>query len=424
VEAAGLQMRIAVVGAGVAGISAAYLLSQQHEVHLFERESTLGGHTNTRTIETGPDTGAAIDTGFIVCNPRTYPNFYRLMGKLGVRLIDSNMSFSFRDSESGFSYVGPGFQEFISRPSQFLQRRFLKFLWERRRFHQQVLFDLQREAVPNEPLVEYVERIGVSRFFYDNYITPMVASIWSSPAVDTDRFPVRTFAVFFKNHGMLELHTRPIWQTVEGGSHTYLKAFQREFRGVIHLSTPLVRIERNADGVRCIADDSAHHFDKVVLATHADQALRLLSAPTLDERRLLGTWKYHRNRAVLHTDRGVLGGKPFEWAAWNYRRDWPPQEASGPSITYYMNRLQKLNTHNHYFVTLNPPSEISRSQIIYDTVYEHPAYTPDAVNAQSEIRRINGRSNTYFCGAYMGYGFHEDGVTSAVHMAEQFGIQL
>lgn len=417
--------KAAVVGGGVAGITAAYLLSQKFAVTVFERNEYLGGHTNTRVIEDGPDAGTPVDTGFIVCNPTNYPRFYRFLDRLGVPRRDSDMSFGYYAEESGLCYVGPALKEFVQAPHNFLSIKFLGMLVEQRSFNRRALRDIGTSKLRGESLGEYVRGHGYSQYFCDNYLMPLAASIWSSPEEDIYSFPAETFITFFRNHGMLELHKRPNWQTVVGGSHKYIEAFRKVFAGQILTASPVRSVERASNGAKVrLADGSTLDFDTLVLATHADEALALLADPSETEREVLGKWRYHRSRITLHTDESLLPQPRRLWASWNYIRKQGRDRAFGVPITYYMNRLQGLRTKVDYFVTLNADQSIASDKIIYETEYTHPAYTSEAVEGRSALLADRSKPNTYFCGSYLGYGFHEDAVSSAVDVAEQLGCSL
>jgi predicted NAD/FAD-binding protein len=418
-------VKILVIGGGVAGITAAYVLSRQHEVTLLERNEYLGGHTNTRVVNDPLNPELAVDTGFIVCNPRNYPGFYRFLDQLGIARQDSDMSFGFSCERSGLQYMGPSIAEFLKTPLNLLNPNFLKMILEQQRFNRRARGDLRSGALGEEPLGDYLSNLGVSRYFIDNYLAPLIGSIWSAPDSNAYEFPALAFLTFFNNHGMLELSTRPQWQTVVGGSHSYIRAFKKVFKGVIRLSTPATRVSRAPSGVSLqLGDGSNQEFDKVVFATHADEALALLADPSEYEREALGSWRYSVNRTVLHTDSSVLAPSKRLWAAWNYKRRIGSASDSPVAITYYMNKLQRLKAARDYFVTLNCGELIDPEKILYQTVYTHPIYTPDSPRSQALIRSRNGENSTYFCGAYMRHGFHEDAVQSALDVVGAFGLSL
>jgi predicted NAD/FAD-binding protein len=418
------RKRIAVVGAGAAGISAAWLLSKQHEVTLFEREQRLGGHTHTIVLENGPDAGTPIDTGFIVCNDKTYPNFHRFLADLGVPWRWSDMSFGFWDQRSGLQYAGTDLNGLFAQRTNLLNPQFLGMLWEIRRFCQSALGD--RESISDRlTLGEYLRQRNFGEFFIRSYVIPMGAAIWSTAAGRMLRFPARTFIDFFKNHGLLSLKDRPRWQTVVGGSHSYLKAFQQKFPGKIHSGLRIAGIERDEHKVRIRLDgdgEGALTFDEVVIATHADQVLPLLAKPTEEEERLFGAWRYEKNRVVLHWDQRVLPPREAAWASWNYVRESTARDAEALSMTYHMNRLQGLQTRRQYCVTLNRQNPIPDRFIIRDLQYTHPLFTRRSISSQPRIAALDGQNRTFYCGSYHGYGFHEDAVASAVRVAARHRI--
>ncbi|MHC5026595.1 MAG: NAD(P)/FAD-dependent oxidoreductase [Planctomycetota bacterium] len=417
-------MKIAVIGAGISGITAAYLLGKQHDVTLFERDASIGGHTNTIMVadEQGP---LPVDTGFIVCNPRTYPLFYRLLDEWDVRLRDSDMSFGFYCESSRLGYVGPALREFMRKPSNLLQPRLLGMFREQRRFNKRARADLAAGAIGDITLDAYLERVGASRFFIDHYLVPLAASVWSSPDSDMRRFPALTFIQFFQNHGMLDLSDRPTWQTVVGGSHAYLDAFQTRFAGEIRTDTPVESVARGERGVTVrVTGREASRFDRVVLATHADVSLGMLADACDDERSALTAWTYHVNTAQLHTDESVMPADRRLWASWNYHRRADADPHAPVAITYSMNRLQGLRTNREYLVSLNAASLVDPEHVIYSVDYTHPGYTPQSIEAQAKLRDLNGTRHTYFCGAHIRYGFHEDGVASALDVTKHFGVEL
>jgi uncharacterized protein len=419
------SLRIAVVGGGIAGITAAHLLSRRHEVTLFERNDYVGGHTNTIVVDDGAGGELPVDTGFIVCNPKTYPLFYRLLKEWGVSLRDSDMSFGYYCERTGLGYVGPSLREFAGQFTNFFRPAFLGMIMEQRRFNRRALSDLAGGRVDGVTLGAYLDRVGASRYFKDNYLLPLAAAVWSSPDVGMLEFPARTFLRFIKNHGMLDLHERPTWQTVVGGSHAYVRAFRAGFKGRVLVNAPVRSVQRAADHIIVQCDgQAAMKFDRVVMAAHADESLAMLESPSDIERSLLSAWKYHRNRTVLHTDATVMPANRRLWASWNYlRRSAAAADVPVP-ITYYMNRLQGLRSKRDYLVTLNADDAIDPALVIYAADYTHPAYTSRSIEAQRELRALNGMQGTYFCGSYLGHGFHEDAVKSAVEVAGQMGVTL
>ncbi len=417
-------MKVAVVGAGIGGIAAAHLISKRHDVTLFERNDYVGGHTNT--IEVDEDTRRVpIDTGFIVCNPKTYPTFYQLLGEWDVKLRDSDMSFGFYCDRTRVGYVGPGLREFMRKPTNILSPRLLGMIREQRSFARRTISDMEHDRIGSVTLGEYLDRIGSSRFFIENYVIPLAAAVWSSPAEGMMEFPAKTFIRFFANHGMIDLSTRPTWQTIVGGSQAYVRAFRKGFKGTLRVNSPVESISRDEDGaVIRIKGRDAERFDGVVLAMHADESLAALSDADEGERAALSAWDYHKNRVQLHTDESVMPLDRRLWASWNYLRRGEADPNALVPITYHMNRLQGLDTQREYLVSLNAANHVDPAKVLYEVEYTHPGYTARSLEAQSELRAMNGTRQTYFCGAYLRYGFHEDGVVSAIKVAKHFGVSL
>lgn len=412
------------VGAGVSGVVSAYLLGSHHEVTLFEKRDRLGGHTHTVLLPSGPDAGTPIDTGFIVLNDRTYPNLHRFLSRLAVTVRPSCMSFGYYCEDTGLAYAGTDLNGLFARRRNLLSPTFWKMIWQIRRFSQLALESMARDELAHLSLGSFLDKGQFSNFFRDHYLVPLSAAIWSCSDMGVLDFPAETFVRFFHNHGLLDISSRPQWQTVVGGSHAYLRAFETQFQGSIRLSTGVEWILRTPEGVTLKPlNGEPELFDKVVLATHADQAFALLGDPSPGEE-ALKAWSYSRNRTVLHSHQEVLPPNKRAWASWNYRRENERSPFTPVAVTYHMNRLQGLKTQNQYCVTLNPQSHIPDSAIVKDLEYLHPIYSSQAVRSQAKIRRTSGERHTYFCGAYLGNGFHEDGVNSALEVTRQFGLTL
>ncbi|WP_448874322.1 NAD(P)/FAD-dependent oxidoreductase [Desulfobulbus propionicus] len=404
-------LQIAVIGAGVAGLVAAHRLQTHHRVTLFEQAERLGGHTHTVVIADGPDAGTAVDTGFIVFNEATYPQFMAFLDEMGVASRETEMSFGLYCRQTDFIYAGNTLNGLFAQRANLLRPQFYRFLLEIGRFCRQASVDLDR-GDDLGTLEDYIRRHRYMPFMVDNYLKPMAAAIWSTPAGQVTAFPALPFLRFFRNHGLLSLHNRPRWRTVCGGSHSYVKAFVDRFTGTIRLNSPIARVRRTGEGVLVeFADGQHQRFDRVVIATHADQALRLLAEPTAEETRLLGAWRYEANSTVLHTDLSVLPPMPRAWACWNFRREAGPEQ--GVYVTYSMNLLQGLSTRNHYLVTLNRPEGYDQRRVVATMVYHHPTYTTASIASQPGLTSLNGVRNTWFCGSYFGWGFHEDAVRSS-----------
>ncbi|MDT8419531.1 MAG: FAD-dependent oxidoreductase [Desulfuromonadales bacterium] len=419
------KQNIAVIGGGVAGIVAAYLLQHQHRVSLFEQNDYLGGHTNTIEISEGPDAGLAVDTGFIVLNDATYPLFQTFLARLGVETRAAEMSFGFQCRQSGLVYAGNNLNGLFAQRSNLLSPSFFRFLLEIARFSRRAKKDLLAGTLPAVTLGEYLQQGRYSPFMVDNYLLPMAAAIWSTPTLKAADFPAEAFLRFFRNHGLLSFRDRPQWRTVVGGSFAYVKAFRRSFRGDIQLNAGVEKVFRAADGVRLLFANGTHRqFDQVVIATHADQALQLLGDPSDDEQRLLSPWHYQLNQTVLHTDSSLLPEKKAAWSAWNFTREEGDAADRPVFVSYYMNLLQGLEAEQAYCVTLNRRQPFRPETVIAEFAYQHPQYSFASLATQAELPQLNGHRNSWFCGSYFGYGFHEDAVRSAVSVAEKFGIAL
>ena len=413
------RLKIAVVGGGVAGISASWLLSSRHDVTLIEADDRIGGHTNTITVDEGSST-VPVDTGFIVCNKRNYPNFYRLLDEWGIERRDSDMSFGFSCERSGFGYVGPSLREFSRYRKNLFNPRFLSLFFSRRRFARKAMASLSRGDLGNTSLGSYLDAIGMDDFFVHNYLIPLAASVWSSPDKDMLEFPAETFLRFFHNHGMIQVHDIPQWQTVVGGSRAYVDRFIELFPGTIMKNSPVQSVRRIDNGVVVdVQGGAVMGFDHVVLATHADLSLGMLADPSSEELSALGSWRYHHSSVVLHSDASVMPADRRLWASWNYRRPAGAEPGDPVPITYCMNRLQGLGGKRDYLVSLNLQKPVHPDSVIYSVDYSHPAYTPTSLQSQHAIKKLDGARNTHFCGSYMGYGFHEDAVASAFEVARR-----
>lgn len=417
------QLNIGVIGAGVAGITAAYLLARRHQVTLLERNEYIGGHTNTIVIPEGPDAGTPVDTGFIVLNDRTYPRFRRLLAHLDVRIRDADMSFGFCCERTGLQYAGTSLNGLFAQRGNLAKPGYYALWRDIFLFNARAVRDLKADRVGERTLGEYVEVTAPGRRFRDDYLLPMGAAIWSTSAEKMLEFPAQTFLRFFYNHGLLILRDRPQWQTVAGGSHSYVKAFLRDFRGDIRTDARIKTVRRGDKGVTVLFENNEPLlFDRIVIATHADQALRLLADPSPLEQELLGAWEYNHNPTILHTDTSFLPSNRRAWASWNYRRE---RDSEGPlSVTYDMNRLQGLKTRKRYCVTLNARREIPERHVIKRIDYTHPLYTPHSLASQERLPELNGRMGTYFAGSYFGYGFHEDAVKAGEQVGRAFGESL
>jgi uncharacterized protein len=406
-------MRIAVIGAGVSGLVAAHLLHRTHEVTVFEAGSYAGGHTNTVTVGEHH-----VDTGFIVFNDRNYPRFERLLARLHVPWQPSEMSFSVSDERGDFEYNGS------SPNGLFAKRAHLVTPWFHRMIADVVRFNRDARALlasrDDPSMKDWLETRGYSRPFVERLIVPQAAAVWSADPAQMATFPARFLAEFFANHGMLGFSGRPRWRTIKGGSRRYVEAIIRPWRDRLRLDAPVTAVRRHDDHVtvttRAAGDE---RFDAVVIGAHADQALAMLEDPSDRERGILGAFPYQPNEAVLHTDRALLPRRRRAWASWNYHLLDEPGNL--PTVTYHMNRLQSLKADRELCVTLNRTASIDPAQIIRRIPYAHPVYTAAGMQAQTRHREISGQRRTHYCGAYWGWGFHEDGVKSGARVAEQLG---
>jgi predicted NAD/FAD-binding protein len=410
--------RIAVIGAGISGMAAAYLLSQKHEVYLFEKETRLGGHTHTHTIDTscGP---LPIDTGFIVHNDRTYPNLVRLLRKTGIARQASDMSFGVSCQRTGFEYSSRGLRGLFAGNGNWYRPAHYRFLAEIVRFNREARELLKDPANAEISLREYLRANRFTGDFMRYYLHPMAASVWSTSLEEIEDFPAFTLIRFFENHGFLGLTTQAQWYVLEGGSSAYIAPMTQPYRERIRLGAQIDAVTRTEAGVRIEFKNRPHaSFDEVVFACHAPQTMELLKDATHLERQVLGSFRTSRNDTVLHTDSRLLPKKAGARASWNYHLG---TERRAATLTYHMNRLQNLPTREDYCVTLNHREGVQESKILREMTYFHPLYTLDAVRAQARWGEISGKNRTHFCGAYWFYGFHEDGLNSAIRVSERLG---
>lgn len=414
---------LAVVGGGVSGITAALLLSGKYNVTLYEKNNRLGGHTNTVVIEKGVDAGLPVDTGFIVLNSKTYPLLHRLLARLGCTVRNSEMSFGYHDPNSDFYYAGTGLSGLFAKPRHLVTPSFYRFLRSIVRFGNQALHDLEHDALGDMSMKQYTRNLSPDTL--GRFVRPMAAAIWSATQNNIMDFPAQTLLRFWKNHGLLSFRDRPRWQTVNGGSHSYVNSFSAAFKGRLVLGARIREIRRSASGVEIVHEQGGSEpYAGVVMATHADEALSLLQAPSPAETSLLGAWTYQSNRTFLHTDPSYMPPTRRAWASWNYTEHARPDENAPLTVTYHMNRLQGLSATHDYFVTLNPPQPPPDEYIVREILYHHPVYTRKAVATQGSLSTLQGHHRTWYCGSYFGNGFHEDAVRSSVIMAELHGESL
>lgn len=419
------KQRIAVVGCGVSGLTAAWLLQRQHEVHLFEKNEYVGGHTRTLNVPQADGGTIPVDTGFIVMNHRNYPYFTEVLKQLNVALADSSMTFSFYDRSSDYGYSGNSVRSLFPSISYWFKPRHLQFVRDLIRFARVGYRDLQSGFLQDKTLGAYCAQRAFGQAFLQHYLYPMGAAIWSSPITEMQAFPAQAYLHFLENHGLLRLTNRPQWKFVQGGSRRYVEAMLQTFERRPNLQVAPLSIERTGSGVRLnMPDGRAALFDQVVIATHADEALNLLADPSMAETRNLSPWRYQANTVSLHSDPSQLASNRALWSSWNFVREPMHADHQPVSVSYHMNRLQNLQTDRPYIVTLNATRPISAEYLINTTTLRHPLYSFDSMATQAALRTMNGAQNTWFCGSYFGYGFHEDAVRSAVELARGFGIEL
>lgn len=417
-------MKIAIVGSGISGLVAAHLLAPEHEVVVFEADSRIGGHTHTVSFESD-GSSHRIDTGFIVYNERTYPNFCRLLERLGVETRASDMSFSLACERTGVEWGSKGLRGVFAQPGNLLRPAFHRMLRDVLRFNREAR-EILGAGDDKLELGEYLTGAGYSGRFIDHYVVPMGAAIWSARAEDFLRFPAAAFVRFFDNHGLLEPAGRIPWRVIAGGSDRYLEPLTRPFRDRIRTGCPVHDIHRDARGVELFFSQGGQggreRFDRVIVAVHSDQARSIIADPTRVEREILSSIDYQRNDVTLHTDSTLMPRAGRAWASWNYRVPASPSQA--PIVSYHMNRLQGLEAKTDFFVSLNADSRIDPARVIDRQVYHHPVFDSKALRAQRLHAAIDGSNHTHYCGAWWGWGFHEDGVRSALAVCEKFGVGL
>ncbi len=412
-------MRIAIVGSGVSGLVAAHLLAPRHDVVLFEADERVGGHVHTVDVPDGSGS-VAVDTGFIVFNRKTYPNFLRLLERLGVEAQESDMSFGVRSEVRDLEYSGSGLLGLYAQPGNVLSPRFHRMVADIFRFFREA-----RALVGEGPEVELLPWLaarGYSQAFVEDHLLPMVGAVWSSSRDGVKHFPARFLARFFDNHGFLQVNDRPTWLTVRGGSRTYVRAILDGLRGEVRTSCPVRSLRREPRAVVVRSAGAAERFDHVILACHADQALRLLEDPSPAELELLAAFPYRVNDVLLHEDEAVMPRRRRAWSSWNYHLD--DGEHPGASVTYWMNRLQRLPARRSFFVTLNRSGAVRPERVLRRLAYAHPVFTAAGVAAQARHPVLLGTRRTSYCGAYWRNGFHEDGVVSALAACRGFEVSL
>lgn len=414
-------MRIAIIGTGISGLTSAYLLSEDHEVVVYEANSYIGGHTNTVDVSLNGQQ-YAVDTGFIVFNEKTYPHFVKLMRRLGVGWQNSVMSFSVQCEKTGLEFSPSTLNSLFIQRRNLLRPSFYRMLWDAMRFKRDSEALLESDDY-GLTLAEFLTGKGYSQAFVQHFIIPMGEAVWSTDPVKFNEFPARYFAQFFKNHGFLNVKDQPQWLTIKGRSRQYIKPITQPYVDQIRLNCPVASVRRYPDHVEIQPqNEAAEKFDQVVIAAHSDQALALLDDPTDAEKNILGVIPYQENQAVLHCDESLLPSKKAAWASWNYHI--PQEDLGRVAVTYDMNILQRIGAPRELCVSLNLAKAIDPVKIYRELIYHHPVYNPESLAARHSHREINGVNRTYYAGAYWGYGFHEDGVASALEVCKHFGKTL
>ncbi|CAI8351652.1 MAG: Uncharacterised protein [Cellvibrionales bacterium UBA7375] len=408
-------MKVAVIGSGISGNVAAYHLNKHHKITVYEANDYIGGHTHTHDIN-HQGKHFSVDTGFIVFNHKTYPNFIALLKELGVEEQLSTMSFGVKCEKTGLEYMGSTINSLFAQRRNIFRPSFWRMILDILRFNREAT-QLLEQSSDEISLGDYLKREKYSQVFINYYLVPMAAAVWSADLKLMFEFPARYLVRFFHNHGLLSVNDRPDWYVVKGGSKTYAQALTRPFKDCIKLSTPVTRVERLDKGVRVISAEGEETYDAVFFACHSDQALRMIHNPTDAEQQVLGAIKYQDNEVLLHTDDSVLPKRKSAWAAWNYHL--LDGDQSRVPVTYNMNILQGLDCSDQFCVTLNNSDVIDKDKVLKRLNYHHPIYTRESVAAQARHAEIN-TDKFYFCGAYWRYGFHEDGVVSALNAVKQF----
>ncbi len=414
-------MKIAVIGSGISGLSCSWLLGKDHEVTLFEKNNYLGGHSNTAQISY-ENAEIAVDTGFIVFNFRTYPNLKAFFELLEVEIEKSNMSFGIKDLDSGFEYSGENLSGLFAQKKNILNFGFLKMLKDIVKFNKKSIeFIESGENFGKKTLEEFLNELNLGEYFKNYYLLPMAGAIWSCPLELIKNYPAKTFLQFFYNHGLLTITNQPQWYTVKGGSKEYVKKIIDGFNGQVKLGCNIIKSEKIADKVTLTDDNGENYeFDHVIFASHGDQTYKIIADKTKDEEEILSKIKYSKNIAILHKDLGQMPKNKKAWASWVYLSS---QKSNKVALSYWMNNLQNIAEKKPLFVTLNPIEKINPSDVFGKYEYEHPIFDQGAIDAQENLEKIQGKRNIWFCGAWTKYGFHEDGLNSAINIAQKFNIE-
>jgi uncharacterized protein len=412
-------MKIAVIGSGISGLSAAYYLSKKHKVDLFEKENQFGGHANTIKVIYDNKKEVAVDIGFMVFNKKTYPNLINFFSENRIIIEKSDMSFSVSENGSNLEYCGKGIKGIFSNKKNLFDFRFIKMFFEIISFYK----NCEKLEIEKNNLItlgDYLKEIKISNYFINYHIIPMVSAIWSMPPYEASQMPLIFFLKFFKNHGLFKLKNRPQWYTVENRSKTYVNKIIDQISGEHFKNYKINKIARSNLGIKIYygGENEFFDYDKVVIATHADEALKIIEDPTIDEINILKNFKYRKNSAVIHFDETIMPKNKKAWCSWNSAMSIDNIEKT--SVTYWLNQLQNLKIDKNIFLTINPFRELATDKIFKKVTFTHPYYDKDALFNQSNLCKIQNKKNTLFCGSYFGYGFHEDGIKSAIAMLKAF----
>ena len=410
-------MRIAVIGSGISGLSAAHYLSKKNKVDLFEKEDHFGGHSYTIDIKDS-NNHVPVDIGFIVFNFKTYPNFVKFLNDNDIEIEKSNMSFSVSVKETDIEYCGKGFLGIFSNKKNLLNFDFFKMFFEIIKFYKKS--NNLKNIEENLTLDDFLKREKMSKYFINYHIIPMVSAIWSMPPYEAKQMPLKFFLKFFQNHGLFNLKNRPQWYTIKNRSRTYVKKILDTISGEYYKNYRINKISRLSNGVKVYygGNNEFFDYDKVVIATHADEALSLITDPTPEEKSILANFKYKNNIAIIHTDETLMPKNKKAWSSWNSSVN--KENTSETSITYWLNLLQNLKTNKNIFLSLNPFLKIDPKKIISKVKFTHPYYDKEALENQNRLKNIQNKKNLLFCGSYFGYGFHEDGIKSSLEMIKSF----
>lgn len=411
-----MRKKLAIVGSGISGIACAYYLRNKYDITIFEKNSYLGGHTHTHQMHDKTD--FTLDTGFIVFNEHTYPNLLKLFKELGVEKQKSDMSFSVQNLHNGLEYGSEGFRGLFSQRKNILSIKHWKFLLEVKRFFKVATRDFENDSFSGKNIEQYCTSRGFSHYFRDNYLVPMASAVWSTSHTKTYDFPIKSLIPFFHNHGLLDLSKEYQWYTVKGGSNTYIKKILKTGNFDVHLNSKIDQVYKDGDKVAVVSGSNLYNFDYIIMSSHSDESLNIVKNLDLEEKKLLEAFPYSANKAVLHKDESVMPRTKGAWTSWNTVIDKKDDDVYQASVTYWLNKLQRPKTKQDYFLTLNPIQKIDRNKIVKEINYNHPLFTSENFELQKHLPKLNQESSILFTGAYFGYGFHEDGLKSALSVVK------